>query len=132
MHLKHSLTLVSGSIYKVTYVFTRVVGNDYHGRSFVIKATDQLWERTIGIGGSDYNSEDKDTVSFALLTGTITDNSSVIPTGDVLVTRPADFLINKITGTTVTGDWDSTLNLSIVNGKLVHSGCGRIRSLEIN
>lgn len=48
------------------------------------------------------------------------------------VTRPADFLLNKITGTTVTGDWDSTLTLSIVAGKLVHSGYGRIRSLEIN
>ncbi len=48
------------------------------------------------------------------------------------VTRPADYLLNKITGTTVTGDWDSTLNLSIVAGKLVHSGYGRIRSLEIN
>lgn len=48
------------------------------------------------------------------------------------VTRPADYLLNKITGTTVTGDWDSTLTLSIVNGNLVHSGYGRIRSLEIN
>ncbi len=48
------------------------------------------------------------------------------------VTRPADYLLNNITGTTVTGDWDSTLTLSIVNGQLVHSGYGRIRSLEIN
>lgn len=58
--------------------------------------------------------------------------SSMIPTTATPVTRPADFLLNKITGTTVTGDWDSTLNLSIVAGKLVHSGYGRIRSLEIN
>jgi len=55
-----------------------------------------------------------------------------IITNTTPVTRPADFLLNKITGTTVTGDWDSTLNLSIVAGKLVHSGYGRIRSLEIN
>lgn len=58
--------------------------------------------------------------------------SSFIPTATTPVTRPADYLLNKITGTTVTGDWDSTLNLSIVAGKLVHSGYGRIRSLEIN
>ena len=58
--------------------------------------------------------------------------SSMIPTTTTPVTRPADYLLNNITGTTVTGDWDSTLNLSIVAGKLVHSGYGRIRSLEIN
>lgn len=58
--------------------------------------------------------------------------STMIPTTATPVTRPADYLLNKITGTTVTGDWDSTLNLSIVAGKLVHSGYGRIRSLEIN
>lgn len=58
--------------------------------------------------------------------------SSMIPTTATPVTRPADFLLNKITGTTVTGDWDSTLTLSIVDGQLVHSGYGRIRSLEIN
>ena len=60
------------------------------------------------------------------------DGRSPILTNGVATTRPADFLLNKITGTTVTGDWDSTLNLSIVNGQLVHSGYGRIRSLEIN
>lgn len=59
-------------------------------------------------------------------------SSSLIVTSDVPVTRPADYLLNKITGTTVTGDWDSTLTLSIVAGKLVHSGYGRIRSLEID
>lgn len=59
-------------------------------------------------------------------------SSSYIPTEAIPVTRPADYLLNKITGKTVTGDWDSTLNLSIVAGKLVHSGYGRIRSLEIN
>jgi len=59
-------------------------------------------------------------------------SSSYIPTTTTPVTRPADYLLNKITGTTVTGDWDSTLTLSIVAGKLVHSGYGRIRSLEIN
>lgn len=58
--------------------------------------------------------------------------NSVIPTTTSPVTRPADFLLNNISGTTVTGDWDSTLTLSIVNGNLVHSGYGRIRSLEIN
>ncbi len=58
--------------------------------------------------------------------------TSPIKTTTAPVTRPADFLLNKITGTTVTGDWDSTLTLSIVNGNLVHSGYGRIRSLEIN
>lgn len=58
--------------------------------------------------------------------------SSMIPTTATPVTRPADYLLNNITGTTVTGDWDSTLNLSIVAGQLVHSGYGRIRSLEIN
>ena len=58
--------------------------------------------------------------------------SSFILTGATPVTRPADYLLNKITGTTITGDWDSTLTLSIVAGQLVHSGYGRIRSLEIN
>ena len=58
--------------------------------------------------------------------------SSFIKTEATPVTRPADYLLNNITGTTVTGDWDSTLNLSIASGNLVHSGYGRIRSLEIN
>lgn len=58
-------------------------------------------------------------------------HSPIITTGTP-VTRPADFLLNKITGTAVTGDWDSTLTLSIVAGQLVHSGYGRIRSLEID
>ena len=58
--------------------------------------------------------------------------SSFILTEATPVTRPADFLLNNITGTTVTGNWDSTLTLSIVAGNLVHSGYGRIRSLEIN
>ncbi len=61
-----------------------------------------------------------------------TRKTSMIKTEATPVTRPADFLTSKITGTTVTGDWDSTLTLSIVAGKLVHSGYGRIRSLEIN
>lgn len=58
--------------------------------------------------------------------------TSLIVANATPVTRPADYLLNNITGTTVTGDWDSTLTLSIVNGQLVHSGYGRIRSLEIN
>lgn len=58
--------------------------------------------------------------------------SSFIVTNTVPVTRPADFLQTKVSGTTITGDWDSTLNLSISNGQIVHSGYGRIRSLEIN
>ena len=58
--------------------------------------------------------------------------TSMVKTASTPVTRPADYLLNKITGTTVTGDWDSTLTLSIVAGNLVHSGYGRIRSLEIN
>lgn len=58
--------------------------------------------------------------------------SSMIPTTTTPVTRPADYLLSNITGTTVTGDWDSTLNLSMVDGQLVHTGYGRIRSLEIN
>lgn len=57
--------------------------------------------------------------------------SSFILTGATPVTRPADFLSAAVTGTTVTGDWDSTLTLSIVDGQLVHSGYGRIRTLEI-
>lgn len=57
---------------------------------------------------------------------------TVIPTTTAPVTRPADFLQTKVSGTTVTGDWDSTLNLSIVDGQIVHTGYGRIRSLEIN
>lgn len=58
--------------------------------------------------------------------------TSLIVANATPVTRPADFIQTKITGTTVSGDWDSTLTLSIVAGKLVHSGYGRIRSLEIN
>lgn len=62
----------------------------------------------------------------------VTRVSSYIKTTTAPVTRPADFIQTKVTGTTVTGDWDSTLTLSIVAGNLVHSGYGRIRSLEIN
>lgn len=51
--------------------------------------------------------------------------------GAAAVTRPADYLSATVTGTTVSGDWDSTLTLSIVDGQLKHSGYGRIRSLEI-
>lgn len=57
--------------------------------------------------------------------------STYILTTTAPVTRPADFLQTKVTGTTITGDWGSTLNLSISNGQIVHSGYGRIRSLEI-
>lgn len=58
--------------------------------------------------------------------------TSWIKTGaNTITTRPAEFLTTKVSGTTVTGDWDNTLTLSIVNGQLVHSGYGRIRSLEI-
>lgn len=59
--------------------------------------------------------------------------SSLIKTTSAAVTRPSDFITSKITtGSTLTGDWDATLNLSLVNGQIVHSGYGRIRSLEIN
>lgn len=47
------------------------------------------------------------------------------------VTRPADYLSINVIGKTVTGDWDSTLKISIVDGQLVHSGYGRIRKLEV-
>lgn len=73
-----------------------------------------------------------DVLEVALKQAEFGEVSSYILTSDSPVTRPADYLLNKITGTTVTGDWDSTLTLSIVNGNLVHSGYGRIRSLEIN
>lgn len=60
-------------------------------------------------------------------------SSSYIPITTVPVTRPADFIASKITtGSTLTGDWDATLNLSLVNGQLSWTGYGRIRSLEIN
>ena len=71
-------------------------------------------------------------IAYPLMASTNEVVSTTIVTGLTPVTRPADFLLNKITGTTVTGDWDSTLTLSIVAGNLVHSGYGRIRSLEIN
>ncbi|WP_352338299.1 hypothetical protein [Psychrobacter sp. 16-MNA-CIBAN-0192] len=58
--------------------------------------------------------------------------TSPIKTTTASITRPADLLSSKILGTKLTGDWDSTLNLSIVNGQLVHSGYGKIRYLEIN
>ncbi|MGM8890653.1 phage head spike fiber domain-containing protein [Psychrobacter sp. 1Y1] len=59
--------------------------------------------------------------------------TSFIVTNTTSVTRPADFIASKITtGTALTGDWDSTLNLSLVNGQLSWTGYGRIRSLEIN
>lgn len=59
--------------------------------------------------------------------------TSPIKTTTAAVTRPADFLTSKITtGSTLTGDWDSTLNLTLVNGQIVRSGYGRIRTLEIN
>lgn len=58
--------------------------------------------------------------------------SSYVQTTTSPVTRPADFLSSKITtGSTLTGDWDSTLNLTLVNGQLSWTGYGRIRSLEI-
>ena len=71
-----------------------------------------------------------DILHFQLESGTYA--SSPIVSESSSTTRPADYLINKFTGLTVTGDWDSTLNLSLVDGQLVHSGYGRIRSLEIN
>lgn len=58
--------------------------------------------------------------------------SSPIKTTTAPVTRLADILSLKTKATSIKGDWDSTLTLSIVEGKLVHSGYGRIRSLEIN
>ncbi len=58
--------------------------------------------------------------------------TSPIKTQGEPATRAADQLLSNITGSTVTGDWDSTLSLSIVDGQLVHSGYGRIRTIEIN
>lgn len=58
--------------------------------------------------------------------------SSPIKTTTTPVTRMADTLSLKTKATSIKGDWDSTLTLSIVDGQLVHSGYGRIRSLEIN
>lgn len=69
-------------------------------------------------------------IAFQIEEGSV--KTTPIKTTTTPVTRPADFLLNNIIGTTVTGDWDSTLTLSIVAGKLAHSGYGCIRSLEIN
>lgn len=86
--------------------------------------------KTDGVASLTGVAGDYTTGTVMYLNGSV--HSSFILTGAAPVTRPADFLLNKITGTAVTGDWDSTLTLSIVNGNLVHSGYGRIRSLEIN
>lgn len=58
--------------------------------------------------------------------------TSPIKTTAAPVTRLADILSLKTKATSIKGDWDSTLTLSIVGGQLVHSGYGRIRSLEIS
>lgn len=96
------------------------------------------WNDDIGIGDglSMYQGRVGDTNGITLIwyARQITPDtlmSSLIKTEDVPVTRPADFLTSKITGTTITGDWDSTLSLSLVNGQIAHTGYGRIRSLEI-
>lgn len=74
-----------------------------------------------------------DSLYIALRQAEFGEASSYIKTTTAPVTRPADFIQSKVTtGTTITGDWDSTLNLSISNGQIVHTGYGRIRSLEIN
>jgi|GEM_PF-5208344 len=59
--------------------------------------------------------------------------TSPIPTINLPVTRPADYLslMNIVDAKSVTGDWDSTLKLTIVNGQLNHSGYGKIRSMEV-
>ena len=76
-------------------------------------------------------AEDYDSLYIALRQSEYGELSSYILTDASPVTRPSDYLLANTTGTTVTGDWDSTLTLSIVNGQLTHSGYGRIRSLEI-
>ena len=91
-----------------------------------------LYDSGTGGGLSRLSSSGGDVIVHSIQSELGTRPTSLIMTEATPVTRPADFLLNKITGTTVTGDWDSTLNLSIVNGQLVHSGYGRIRSLEIN
>lgn len=60
--------------------------------------------------------------------------SSYIPTGASTVSRSDEYLYNltETTGTTITGDWDKTLSLSIVGGYIEHTGYGTIRRLEIN
>lgn len=97
------------------------------------------YRQRVGVGswdGNSYRCNVGDYVIYGDVQYIITDNyrSFITPvkTSTTPVTRPADFLLNNITGTTVTGDWDSTLNLSIVNGQIIHSGYGRIRSLEVN
>ena len=61
--------------------------------------------------------------------------SSLIVTDQAATTRPADFLNFNgniiIGGNYISGDWDDTLQLSIVDGQLVHSGHGQIRRLEV-
>jgi len=97
------------------------------------KTYDVSWGNEIS-GTYDIISKIGDYIELAYPLMSVTNEvvSTTIVTDLTPVTRPADYLLNNITGTTVTGDWDSTLNLSIVNGQLVHSGYGRIRSLEIN
>lgn len=90
----------------------------------------------LGIANQALKSVEGDKLTIAIPfyanpVGDVTSSTPII-TDATPVTRPADYLLNNITGTTVTGDWDSTLTLSIMAGKLVHSGYGRIRSLEIN
>lgn len=101
----------------------------------VVRKGDYFYLKAVGtVGGNSgliwRNTDNAVLLNFQMERGDVI--TSPIKTTTSPVTRPADFLANKITGTTVTGDWDSTLTLSIVAGELVHSGYGRIRSLEIN
>lgn len=114
---------------QVLYSLTSKSNVDYCDfPSLALKNTGLRWDDLLNKSGNQYSAA----VAFAFQVEVGILPTSPIKTITSPVTRPADFLLNKITGTTVTGDWDSTLNLSIVNGNLVHSGYGRIRSLEIN
>lgn len=57
--------------------------------------------------------------------------TSPIKTTTAPSTRPADFIKTKKPIAKVKGDWDSTLNISVVDGQLAHTGYGRIRTMEI-
>ena len=114
---------------QVIYDLTSKSNVDYRASpSLTSKNTGLRWDDTKNISGNQHSAA----VAFAFQVEVGILPTSPIKTITSPVTRPADYLLNKITGTTVTGDWDSTLTLSIIAGQLVHSGYGRIRSLEIN
>ena len=96
---------------------------------FVVDSIDTRFAGISWDAGENYSTSSIP-LAFQIEKGSVP--SSPIKTTTVPVTRLADILALKAPALSVAGDWDSTLSISLVGDKLIHTGYGYIRSLVVS